>query len=258
MKMGIPICLLACTAVLLGSTALAAQETITLQQGLNGYTGTADSWLDESLTRDNYGGSSLLRIQWYNGRNDVAVVRFELSGQIPPGARILWGTLWLWYVQAGSFQNDNAMTIKPFRLTASWDENVYDGQSGTGVSYRYRDINELYEWTGGAEGGWWDKADDGNGTNRIKKTGGTPPAIEPQNWVSFDVTPTVTQWHGGAANYGFLVVATGFEGGGTTVYGLFSSRQEGLASYRPKLVICYERTVAVEERTWSAIKAQYR
>jgi hypothetical protein len=235
--------------------------TVTLQNGLNGYTGTTDAWLDASQARDNYGGAPDLHIRWYNGRDDCVVLKFDLTGQIPQGAAIISATLSLYYVTAGSFQNDNAVTIKPFRLQASawWDENAGSGLYGEGVSYRYRDINESYEWTGGEEGGWWDKLDDGNGTNKIKDTNGSPPdAIPPGNWVSFDVTPSVIQWRGGATNNGFLLVATGFQGGGTTVYGVFVSRNDSGAGYRPKLAITYEPPVPARESSWGRIKGLYR
>jgi len=160
---------------------------------------------------------------------------------------------------AGSFQDDNALTIKPFRLNAYWEENTGNGLYGQGVSYRFRVINEAYEWTGGSEGGWWDKIDDVNGTNKINKTGGTPPdAIPLQNWVSFDVTSSVSQWKNGATNYGFLLVATNFEGGGTAAEGAFTSRNDSGAAYRPKLAVTYEPPVPAPRSTWGRIKGLYR
>ncbi len=251
----------AVAALCLLPAAATASTTITLQNGVGGYAGTSDAWLDASQPRDNHGGAPSLQIRWNNGRDDCALVRFDLAGKIPPGAAILSATLSLYYMEAVSFQVDNAITIKPYRLQtgAGWVENVYDGQSGTGVSYRYRDIGETLEWTGGAEGGWFDKVDDGNGTVRIKRADGTPVgAIPPQNWVSFDVTSTVTQWKAGAENNGFLVVAVGFEGGGTTCYGLLTSRDDTLPGYRPTLSITYEPPVSTASRTWGRIKALYR
>jgi hypothetical protein len=259
MSGAIRICALALAVAALCSPAFAS-TTITLQQGLNGYAGTTDAWLDASLERDNYGGAPNLRIRWNDGRDDCAVIKFDLTGVIPPGAEVLEATLALWYYEAGSFQEDNAMTIKPYRLQAgaSWDENIYNGQNGVGVSYRYRDAGETVEWTGGAEGGWWDKIDDGNGTEKIKRTGGLPPdAIPPLNWVGFDVTPSVIQWKNGAANHGLLLVATGFEGGGTSAYGLFISRNESLQTYRPRLSITFEPPVSTPKSTWGKIKSLY-
>ncbi|MBN2561006.1 MAG: DNRLRE domain-containing protein [Phycisphaerae bacterium] len=236
-----PRCLLAMLVVLVCSPALGS-TTITLQQGLNGYTGTTDAWLDESLGRRNYGGDPELLVKWNNGYSDDTVIKFDLTGRIPPNQRILSATLSFWYSREESMQDDNAITISVYRIdpTKWWDENIHIGESGEGVSWRYRDINELYTWTSEA-GAWWDKINDGNGTNKIKRTGGTvPDAIEPQHWVPFSVTASVQNWYGGAGNTGFLVVATGFVGGGTTATGIFTSRNDSLSAYRPKLTITYE------------------
>jgi hypothetical protein len=246
--------------VTLGALPALAATTVTLQNGRNGYTGTTDAWLDASQARDNYGGAPDLRVRWYNGRDDCSLVRFDLAGVFPPGSEIMVATLSLYYVSASSFQNDNAVTIRPYRLQASatWYENIYNGQFGAGVSYRYRDASEASEWTGGAEGAWWDKIDDGNGTAKIKDVDGTPPdAVPPGNWVVFDVTQSVGAWHQGATNNGFLLVATAFQGGGTNCYGVFTSRNDGLASTRPKLTITFEQPVETVPTTWGRIKSLY-
>jgi hypothetical protein len=243
------------------AAAAPTSTTITLQNGLSGYAGTTDTWLDASQTRDNYGGAAALDIRWNNGRSDCALVKFDLTGKIPAGAAVLSATLSLYYMTAVSFSADNAVALKPYRLQAGagWDENVYDGQYGVGASYRYRDEGETAEWTGGAEGGWYDKVDDSNGTAKIKRADGTPPdAVAPQNWVSFDVTTSVTQWKAGAENNGFLVVAVGFQGSGTTCYGTFTSRNDSGSSYRPKLTIVYEPPVATTPASWGRIKDLYR
>jgi len=234
---------LASLGVIAATGTLALGTTIALQQGLNGYGGTTDAWLDESAKLDNNGGSNELRVQWYNGRSDATVIKLDLTGQIPPYQEITSATLWLYYFYAGSFTNSNTLTVKAFRLApgAWWDENVYGGVSGYGVNYTYRDASQTLQWTGGAEGGWWDKIDDGNGVALLKKTGGTDPnAIDPNHWVPFNVAPSVTQWYRGVANNGFLLDATGFAGSGTTVYSKFFSRNEGGSSYRPQLVISYQ------------------
>jgi hypothetical protein len=252
------VCLIA--GVLLASPVLAA-NTVTLQQGLSGYAGCKDAWLDESLTRHNNGGAPSLRAQWNNGRSDCIVMKFDLTGVLPAGATVTSATLSLWFYDCGSLINENYVTLKPYRLQPSawWDENVYDDVSGFGVSYRYRDANELYEWTGGAEGGWYDKLDDANGVAKFKKAGGTPPdAVPPQNWLSFDVTPSVVQWVAGATNNGFLIDAVELGGSGSLAYGLFISRNDSGTSYRPKLTIQYDTPVPARSMTWSRLKQLYR
>jgi hypothetical protein len=254
---------LSAVLALCAGTADAApiSTTLTLQNGLNGYTGTTDTWLAATAVRDNYGGAADLRIRWNSGRDDCALLKFELTGKVPAGASILGATLSLYFLTATGFQADNAVTIRAYRLLdgASWDENVYNGQFGVGASYRYRDAAETAEWTGGAEGGWWDKVDDGNGTAKIKRADGTPPdAVPPLNWVSFDVAPSVTRWRMGESNNGFLLVATASQGSGTSCDGTFISRNDNRLPYRPRLTIVYEAPVSAALQTWGRIKELYR
>ena len=138
------------------------------------------------------------------------------------------------------------MEIKPYRVdpTKAWFENVYIGEYGYGVSWRWRDNAETLEWTG-QDGAWWDKIDDGNSTHWIQDTdgevGGSPPPTKPGNWINFTVTNSVKAWYTqGATNNGFSLFSTGFVGSGTTVYGIFSSRDHTTAWSRPKLQITYE------------------
>ena len=78
------------------------------------------------------------------------------------------------------------------------------GQSNEGVNYWYRDYYQNYLWNPGIhDAGFYESTDDGNGRQWIKKTGGSVPyAYEPQQWVPFDVRPSVTNWYGGTENNG--------------------------------------------------------
>ena len=72
------------TVVLLALALFAAMlrpvpaATVTLQQGVLGYTGNKDAWLDESSKRDNNGGDTKLRIQYNSGLSDSTLIRFDL------------------------------------------------------------------------------------------------------------------------------------------------------------------------------------
>lgn len=260
MRLATRLLVLACLAVVPIAPAFAV-TTVTLQNGWNGYAGTADNWLAAGQAHDNHGGATDLRIRWNNGRDDCALVRFDLTGKIPSGATILSATLSLYYLSATGFLSDNAVTIKAYRLhpSAWWDENDYPAQSGFGSNYAFRDAGEVYPWTGGAEGGWYDKIEDGNGSVKIKRADGTPPdAIVPGTWAVFDVTASVNQWKSGQANNGFLLIATGFQGGAATCHGTFTSRNDAGASFRPKLTINFEAPVSAEAGAWGRIKALYR
>ncbi|MFH0982907.1 MAG: DNRLRE domain-containing protein [Planctomycetota bacterium] len=226
------------SAPLLGST------TITLQDGSGGYAGTTDAWLNEGSKTKNYGADPILHIQWNNGRSDATLVRFELAGQIPLHQRILSAKLYLYYGSAESMGPSNAIELKPFRVTLWWYENVYVGEAGNGVNWRWRDDGQTLEWTG-QDGAWWDKIDDGNTTRWIQdsdgEVGGNPPPIKPGNWVDFTVTNSVKAWYEqGAANYGFSLFSTNFVGSGYIAAGLFSSRNHGTSWSRPELEITYE------------------
>jgi hypothetical protein len=220
-----------------------AAQTITLQQALNGYTGTSDAWLEQSSPRANYGGSQDLHMRYNSGSSDSTVMKFDLAGQIPANQRIKSATLEIYYTQATNMATNNALTIKPFRINAgmAWYENVYTGTSGHGVSWDYRNDAQTLAWTGTLHGAWSDSTEDSNGTNKIKPTGGTvADAIAPLNWVGFDVKNSVAQWYGGAENNGLVMGGVSLQGTSNVVTGIFASRNSSTASQRPKLTVAYE------------------
>ena len=150
--------------------------TVTLQQGLNGYAGTADAWLDETASNqdDNNGGDTKLRIQYNSGLSDSTLIRFQLPAL--SFQSVSAATLWLYLYDTSSMVPGNALEIKPYRIVPgkSWDENIYTGQSGVGVNWKRRDAANTLDWTG-QNAGWNDKADDGNGMRKIKPYGGIDP-----------------------------------------------------------------------------------
>jgi hypothetical protein len=60
-----------------------------LQQGASGYTGTTDAWLDESQSHDNYGGLQTFTVKYSSGVSDTTVIKFDLTGVIPPGQTMM-------------------------------------------------------------------------------------------------------------------------------------------------------------------------
>ena len=243
--LGIPVALLVSAGGALAATTITLQDGFVPRPGQPIYWGTSDAWLEEANTR-NYGGDMFLEIQWYNGRSDTTVLRFELSGVIPNYQRIVSARLMLYYSSASSMQDDNAIELKPYRVTPTmpWFENIYAGTSGHGVNWKYRDDAQTQQWTG-QDGAWSDKIDDGNTTRWIQdsdgEVGGDPPPARPGDALIFTVTNSVKAWYEqGAANQGFSMFAVNFVGGGTTCSGLFPSRNHGTDWARPKLEITYE------------------
>ena len=224
-------------ALLLVANAPAA--TVVLQPGVNGYAGATDAWLDESAETRNYGGSTYVRVQYNSGMSDSTVIRFglpTLTFQSVVGA-----TLGLCYYDQSSMSADNALWITPYRIAAglSWYENIYDGTAGYGVNWRYRDAAQTLPWTS-QYGAWYDKIDDGNSTNKVKRVGGSAPdAIAPTNWVTWNVLNSVAQWHAGQENDGFVLFESGFQGSGYILASLFYSREFGTSTNRPYLGVSY-------------------
>lgn len=232
-------------SLILASAAVAPAARVILQHGHHGYSGAEDTWLNEASQRDNYGGAPSLTIRYeaLDGGyiEDCTLVRFSLPSVTCDS--VTDAILELFYVLAGSMWENNAMGIKPYRVHPSkpWFENTRNGESGQGASWRYYGQTETpsNEWTS-QSGGWYDKIDDGNGSNLIKKTGGTVTnAIEPGNWVPFAVTRSVLQWMGGATNNGFILFTCSFQGTGNEAYGVFAARETNNAAVRPRLRIQY-------------------
>ncbi len=226
--------------------------TVVLQDGLNGYSGATDTWLDESARHDNYGAATnveiRLNINTVGYVDDCALVKFTLP--VLSFDSVSAATLALYYYKANSFFDNNAQGIKPYRVstTKPWYENNRNGQSGEGASWLYYGQLETEgnKWSYGSNpdyGPWYDRIDDGNGENYVKEPGGTPlqktNAIAPPNWVPFDVLPSVQQWHGGQANNGFIVYSCYFEGDGNTLYTEYATRECSSQTLRPRLSIAY-------------------
>lgn len=226
------------------SCVLAAR--LMLQDSFNGYSGTQDTWLNEAQKSDNYGGDAKLVVRYDSGdggyAEDCALVRFDLPAV--PHDTLTSATLELFYLYAGSMMDNNALGLKPYRVHPSknWFENTRNGTSGEGANWRYFGQGETATnlWTY-ESGGWDDKLDDGNSSNLLKEAGGSVPgAIEPTNWVPFDVRRSLTNWFGGAKNNGLILFSCNFQGGGSEIYARFASRETNDAARRPRLRLQYE------------------
>ena len=238
----------------LGGAGLLPAATVILQHGLNGYSGATDTWVNEatSYRHYNYGAATNLEIRLNTDTtgfiNDCALLKFNLP--VLSFDSISAATLELYFYQANSFSSDNAQGITPYRVstTKPWYENNGNPLSGQGASWLYYGQNEIPAnvWSYGGDpsyGPWYDKIDDGNGANYVKKAGGNPlyqtNAIPPPNWVPFYVLPSVQQWDGGQANNGFILFSSWFEGSGDTVWSEYLARESTDSAHRPLLTIAY-------------------
>jgi hypothetical protein len=211
-------------------TPLPAPITIVLQNGLEGYAGTTDTWINDEAPDTNYNsGSSASFLIVGSNNHQSALIRFDLSA-IPSNAYILSAVLELNFRQA---TNSNPLTVDIFRLRRNW--------SDAEATWRRATSSTLWEVPGA------------NGPSDREME----PAVHQVvtgvtgQWVSFDVTNIVQSWVSGAvANRGMLL--QGASGGGVK-YTFCSSQFPASEGWRrPRLTIRYTTALG----SWQTITSQ--
>jgi PKD repeat protein len=208
--------------------------TVTLMQGLNGYTGTTDAHLwgaDPNVNRDLVFS---IRTEGTSGSCsfcDSEVIRFAIfaaeGGPVPNGATITSATLSLY-----QFGGPPAV-IKASRLLKSFNEQqVTWNSTASGTS-----------WTvGGANGSGTDYVATADGQAQSPDADALdcdgPPADPNQCWVHINVTSGVQAFAGGTANHGWKIAQVSSPIPGN--YKNFNaSENPGFPNFRPKLTITY-------------------
>jgi hypothetical protein len=185
----------------------------TLQEGLNAYRGTTDTYLSSYFPNMNFGSSDTLldynRLQFYQ-----SLVRFKIfaseGGPVPDGATIEWARLELYkYSYYDQF-------YRAHRLLQPWDEaQATWNQRLAGVPWSQ----------GGANGLGTDIA--------VEADGEAAAGWEPQ-WLSIDVTEGVRRMSNGEPNDGWKLVPVS----GNSNLRRFRSRETTTESFRrPRLLI---------------------
>ena len=188
--------------------------TVTLQDGLSGYTGTRDTYMSDYSKTTNYGTNADFYANLYQYTPLIRFAIFESEGgPVPDGATINSATLYIY-----KYSNYNLdMTLN--RLLRDWTE--------TGAT-----------WNNWKSGSAWTTARAASSGNDIEGTSYATYSnsnFGTDTWGSADVTTDVSAWAGGTANYGWraLVVSGNNER-------KFNSRNYTTdATLRPKLVIDY-------------------
>ncbi len=188
--------------------------TITLQEGINGYAGTRDTFVDGWNPDTGNGGAAQVRVRSPNVRNGL--IRFDL-GSVPPQALAngVHGAALSLYT--GSRTNNNSSEIKAYLLNRSWAE----GQA---------------TWLQAAAGQPWSQPG-ANGVPGDRQ--GTPLAsrLLEQDYFRWglDVTDSVAGWLAApASNNGLLLRSTDPD-----VEYTVASRENATVSQRPRLLIVY-------------------
>ena len=112
--------------VLAAAPSLASQTTLTFQHGMNGYAGTADTYLRASEPDTVFGGESEVSIDASDGgMPSQTLLRFDNlfgsgAGQIGADRVIVSATLRLFITSAGSGMRVHEMLVPWTEGTASW------------------------------------------------------------------------------------------------------------------------------------------
>ena len=178
-----------------------------LQKGLNGYNGVNDSYID--VTTTNWAGNTRMTVCGYYdyGPNNVqrGILKFDLTGQVPPGVNITTATLYLYaWDQAQSKGTSGFYGVAP--VTTAWTDTAVTWYKATST------VN----WT--TPGGDMLLSADPNpypppafvpvwdATSPKQTSGGAPAA---NVWYPFDVSNRVKSWlDGTSTNNGWIVMAT--------------------------------------------------
>jgi hypothetical protein len=193
-------------AVFAAQPAKTAKQTVTFQDGVNGYAGTVDLeiWavspntclngnINASADADNDGGESQVLMRF----DDIISAK---EGKIPPKAAIHSATLVVSAFDEGTTVHLHRMLV-PWKATATWNSMV------GGVS---------------ADGLEASKQKDGFTFGKISAS---------TSAISFDVTDTVQAWANGKPNYGWVFINTGGNG-----WDFYTAEFDDVKQ-RPKLVV---------------------
>jgi hypothetical protein len=220
---------LAALLLALAAPAL-AQTSITLQQGLNSYTGATDTRLWAANPTTNYGTVGGFTVS-HEAQNSSSLIRFAIfqseGGPVPNGAAIISATLSV-YKYAGS----DAL-IKASRVLKSWNQSQATWNiAATGTNWTTAGAQSSasdYLATPDGEGAVGDAA--------ANSCGVWPTTWPAECWLNIDVTSGVQAFAGGTPNYGWkLAYVSGANA--------FSNKDFNASEYqhlagRPKLSVTY-------------------
>lgn len=214
------------------STVTANADTVTLRQGLSGYTGAVDLYIRSGTATSNYPSEERIDL-WGNsvsgttaGLPDTSqdfrqgLLRFDnLFADLPVGAIITSAQL--------TVNIDNSTeSLHVYRVTTGW--------TVANASWNHFDSD-------GSGDNNADLPSEGGGVTVNVDTVATPDHLGPAGpggtglgLLSFDVTGTVQAWYGGADNFGWVFMMQDLNRGGFS-----SSEYTPDPASRPTLAISY-------------------
>ena len=234
-----------------GWAAPAANHTIVLQQGLNGYTGVRDTWVSD-LDWDtplqytvNYGTNESLMLDRDGGNNPL--LRFDVTG-IPANSEIVSATLSLYNNTPscyGGCTDPYVRRVKLYAVLQDWDEgNQVNSPIDEAGKHGATGEHAFDYFAGEGTDVAWHARGMAAGTDYAAAETSQADIIS-QGWYHWDVTSLVRGWvRGEAPNFGMVLRdATGWEDRNTDWREFFSSQYAGNSSRRPKLTVTYNPDV---------------
>jgi hypothetical protein len=155
------------------------QYEVTLQNGLDGYTGWEDAWITEDNPTTNYGTIDKAHLQYYT--SDRQLHKFDLSS-IPAGATIDSAVLEIYVYKV----TRGTPPVTAYRVMKSWEEmeTTYN-IAETGVPWGTPGLQAGVDYDSGSAV--------------------SSPNVTSAGWASMDVTSLVAAWHNGTyANEGVM------------------------------------------------------
>jgi hypothetical protein len=199
-------------------TVLPIVGEMAFQQGVNGYQGCTDTFVDRWYPTMNYAGADRLLVR--QGDNRAALIRYDLRA-LPPTSKVISAQLHL-YVQYRS--GPHPLPVKVYGIARPWT------------------IDEVTFQRASRARAWNIEGVNGLGSDLV-----VPPLDEltlnaQGRWITFDVTRMAQTWvQNPEFNHGLIIKANG----STAVeYQFASSEWQASPGLRPRLVISWEAGVA--------------
>lgn len=203
-------------------TPTVPEQSITFQQGANGYAGTLTTYItsysDPYLPHNN---EPFMNMRWLRGTSsrdvEAGLVRFDLTA-IPRHAAIREATLW---VYATRQSNLNSIRLAAYRVLRPWLPDQTNWYSAT--------VNIPWSLMGC----------NGIGSDRLGVAAATAEAPSAGVWISFAIGPLLQEWVSDpAANYGLILKPIGASDTPSVGYE-FASAAHPEVGFRPALAVTY-------------------
>ncbi len=178
-----------------------------------------DAWINQDKPDENKNDSELV-ILTESSKLTRPLIAFDLAGAVPTNAKVTSATLSLYIKES----KNGSTTVRAHQVTDYWIESA--------VTWRYQDKVSTEEWTASGADFSATVLDSETFTDGNK-----------DYWATFNVSAAAQSWAASpATNYGVILEAS-VSGSKTQVK--FNSSNDGTASERPKLQVCWSVGVGI-------------